>query len=112
MANVSEICGSEKCRKEQYQLKTISVRKKNKVNPIQDYYDIFFRNCSNLRIKLDKNSTAREKYDTEFKKVRTKALAMKQGLSDDSPKQSIYEYSEFWRIDEDKLHKYAAKLTS
>ena len=109
-ANASEICGSEKCRKEQHRLQTNAVRKRNKENTIQDLYDIFFRNCSNLRRKLDKNSTAREKYDTEFKKIRTKALAMKKGLSEDSPKQSIYEYSEFLRIKEDELRKLAKKL--
>jgi len=109
-ANVSEICGGDRCRKEQHRLQTISVRKKNKDNPIQDLYDIFFRNCSNLRRKLDKNSTIREKYDTEFKEIRTKALAMKKGLSEDSPKQVIYEYSEFLRVKEDKLRELAVAL--
>ena len=109
-ANVSEICGGDRCRKEQHRLQTISVRKKNKDNPIQDLYDIFFRNCSNLRRKLDKNSTIREKYDTEFKKIRTKALEMKNGLSEDSPKQSIYEYSEFLRVKEDELRALAKNL--
>ena len=109
-ANVSEICGSDRCRKEQHRLQTNAVRKKNKANPIQDFYDIFFRNCSNLRRKLDKNSTIREKYDTEFKKIRTKALEMKNGLSEDSPKQSIYEYSEFLRVKEDELRALAKNL--
>lgn len=109
-ANVSEICGSDRCRKEQHRLQTVSVRKRNKENTIQDLYDIFFRNCSNLRRKLDKNSTAREKYDTEFKAIRTKALAMKKGLSEDSPKQSIYEYSEFLRVKEDELRDLAENL--
>lgn len=109
-ANVSEICGSDRCRREQHRLQTNAVRKKNKANPIQDFYDIFFRNCSNLRRKFGNNSTAREKYDTEFKKLRTKALAMKKGLSEDSPKQSIYEYSEFLRVGEDELRKLAEKL--
>ncbi len=109
-ANVSEICGSEKCRKEQHRLQTISVRKKNKGDPIKDFYSTFFINCSNLRRKLAKNSTAREKYDTEFKKIRIKALAMKNGLSEDSPKQSIYEYSEFLRVKEDELRVLADTL--
>ncbi|MDE5577463.1 MAG: hypothetical protein K2J11_08765 [Oscillospiraceae bacterium] len=109
-ANASEICGSEKCRKEQHRLATNAVRKKNKDNPIQDLYDIFCRNCSNLRRKLDKNSTAREKYDIEFKKIRTEALKMKKGLSEDSPKQSIYEYSEFLRIGEERLRELANSL--
>lgn len=107
-ANVSEICGSEKCRKEQHRLKTISVRKKNKDDPIKDFYSTFFNNCSNLRRKL--GSTAREKYDTEFKKIRTEALKMKNGLSSDSPKQSIYEYSEFLRVGEKKLRRLAEQL--
>ena len=109
-ANVSEICGGDRCRKEQHRLQTISVRKKNKDNPIQDLYDIFFRNCSNLRRKFGDNSTAREKYDTEFKKIRTKALSMKKGLSEDSPKQSIYEYSEFLRVKENELRVLADAL--
>lgn len=109
-ANVSEICGSEKCRKEQHRLATNAVRKKNKDNPIQDLYDIFSRNCSNLRRKLDKNSTAREKYDIEFAKIRTEALKMKKGLSEDSPKQSIYEYSEFLRVKENELRELAENL--
>lgn len=109
-ANVSEICGSERCRKEQHRLQTNAVRKKNKANPIQDFYDIFFRNCSNLRRKFRDNSIAREKYDTEFKKIRTKALAMKNGLSEDSPKQSIYEYSEFLRVKEDELRILAENM--
>lgn len=109
-ANVSEICGSDRCRREQHRLQTNAVRKKNKENTIQDLYDIFFRNCSNLRRKLDKNSTAREKYDTEFKEIRTQALAMKNGLSEDSPKQSIYEYSEFLRVKEEELRELAEKL--
>ncbi|MCM1009207.1 MAG: hypothetical protein NC485_15065, partial [Ruminococcus flavefaciens] len=89
---------------------TISVRKKNKTNPIQDFYSTFTSNCSNLRRKFDKNSTAREKYDTEFKKIRDKALAMKNGLSADSPKQSIYEYSEFLRVSEEELRGLAENL--
>ena len=109
-ANVSEICGSEKCRKEQHRLQTNAVRKRNKANPIQDFYDIFFRNCSNLRRKFGDNSTAREKYDTEFRAIRTKALTMKNGLSEDSPKQSIYEYSEFLRVKEEELRRLAEKL--
>ena len=109
-ANVSEICGSERCRKEQHRLKTISVRKKNKANPIQDFYDTFSRNCSNLRRKFGKNSTVREKYDTEFQKIRTKALAMKKGLSEDSPNREIYEFSEFLRVGEDELRKLADEL--
>ena len=109
-ANVSEICGSEKCRKEQHRLQTNAVRKKIKENTIQDLYDIFFRNCSNLRRKFGNNSTAREKYDTEFKKIRTKALSMKNGLSEDSPKQSIYEYSEFLRVKENELRVLADAL--
>lgn len=109
-ANVSEICGSDRCRKEQHRLQTIAARKKNKANPIQDFYDVFTHNCANLRRKLNKDSTAREKYDTEFKKIRTKALAMKNGLSEDSPKQSIYEYSEFLRVKEDELRKLAENL--
>ena len=109
-ANVSEICGKEKCRKEQHRLKTISVRKKNKGDPIKDFYSTFFNNCSNLRRKLGKNSTAREKFDIEFAKIRTEALKMKKGLSEDSPKQSIYEYSEFLRVKEDELRKLAENL--
>ena len=109
-ANASEICGSEKCRKEQHRLATNAVRKKNKANPIQDFYDIFSRNCSNLLRKLNKNSTAREKFDIEFKKIRTEALKMKKGLSEDSPKQSIYEYSEFLRVKEDELRTFAKNL--
>ena len=107
---MSEICGSEKCRKEQHRLKTISVRKKNKDNPIQDLYDIFSRNCSNLRRKLAKNSTAREKFDIEFAKIRSEALKIKKGLSEDSPKQSIYEYSEFLRVKENELRELAENL--
>ncbi|MBD5528793.1 MAG: hypothetical protein HDR02_10390 [Lachnospiraceae bacterium] len=109
-ANVSEICGSEKCRKEQHRLATNAVRKKNKDNPIQDLYDIFSRNCSNLRRKLGKNSTAREKFDIEFAKIRSQALKMKKGLSEDSPKQSIYEYSEFLRTKENELRELAENL--
>ena len=109
-ANVSENCGSERCRKEQHRLKTISVRKKNKANPIQDFYDTFSRNCSNLRRKFGKNSTAREKYDTEFEKIRTKALKMKKGLSEDSPNREIYEFSEFLRVKEDELRALAENL--
>lgn len=109
-ANVSEICGSERCRREQHRLKTNAVRKKNKANPIQDFYDIFFRNCSNLRRKFGDNNTAREKYDTEFKAIRAKSLAKKNGLSEDSPKQSIYEYSEFLRVKENELRNLAEKL--
>ena len=108
--NVSEICGREKCRKEQRRLATNAVRKKNKDNPIQDLYDIFSRNCSNLRRKLAKNSTAREKFDIEFAKIRSEALKMKNGLSEDSPKQSIYEYSEFLRVKEDELRELARNL--
>ncbi len=109
-ANVSEICGSERCRKEQHRLKTISVRKKNKANPIQDFYDTFSRNCSNLRRKFGDNSTAREKYDIEFEKIRTKALKMKKGLSEDSPRGEIYEFSEFLRVKEDELRELAENL--
>ena len=109
-ANVAEICGSEKCKREQHRLQTIAARKKNRANPIQDFYDVFTHNCANLRRKLNKDSTAREKYDTEFKKIRTKALAMKNGLSEDSPKQSIYEYSEFLRVKENEFRALAEKL--
>ena len=109
-ANASEICGSEKCRKEQHRLATNAVRKKNKDNPIQDLYDIFSRNCSNLRRKLAKNSTAREKFDIEFAKIRSEALKMKKELSEDSPKQSIYEYSEFLRTKENELRELAENL--
>lgn len=109
-ANVSEICGSDRCRREQHRFQTNAVRKKNKANPIQDFYDIFFRNCSNLRRKLGNNSIVREKYDIEFKKIRTQALAMKNGLSSDSPKQRIYEYSEFLRVKEDELRVLADTL--
>jgi len=109
-ANVSEICGSERCRKEQHRLKTISVRKKNKANPIQDFYDTFSRNCSNLRRKFGDNSIAREKYDTEFEKIRTKALKMKKGLSEDSPNQDVYAFSEFLRLKEDELRELAENL--
>ncbi len=109
-ANVSEICGSERCRKEQHRLKTISVRKKNKANPIQDFYDTFSRNCSNLRRKFRNNSTAREKYDVEFEKIRIKALKMKNGLSEDSPNREIYEFSEFLRIKENELRELAENL--
>ena len=79
-------------------------------NPIQDLYDIFSRNCSNLRRKLAKNNTAREKFGIEFVKIRSQALAMKKGLSEDSPKQSIYEYSEFLRTKENELRKLADTL--
>lgn len=41
----------------------------------------------------------------------TKALTMKNGLSEDSPKQSIYEYFEFLKVNEDKLKELADKLT-
>ncbi len=85
-------------KKEQHHLKTISTQKKNKANPFQDLYDTFLRNCSNLRRKFGDNSTAREKYNTKFQKIRTKALKTKKGLCDDSPKQSIYEFLEFIRI--------------
>ena len=37
---------------------------------------------------------------------------MKNGLSEDSPKQNIYEYSEFLRVGEDELRKLAKKLVS
>ncbi|MCM1167882.1 MAG: hypothetical protein NC299_15515 [Lachnospiraceae bacterium] len=97
-------------QKEQHRLATISVRKKNKANPIQDFYSTFTSNCSNLRRKFGNNGIAREKYDTEFKKIRDKALAMKNGLSVDSPKQSIYEYSEFLRVSEEKLRGLAGQL--
>ena len=60
--------------------------------------------------KFGYNSIAREKYATEFKKIRTKAFAMKNGLPEDSPKQSIYEYSEFLRVKEDELRELAEKL--
>lgn len=109
-ANVSEICGSDRCRKEQHRLQTISVRKKNKGDPIKDFYSTFFINCSNLRRKFGDNSTAREKYDTEFKKIRTKALAMKNGLSEDSPKERIYEYSSFLTAKEKELRELAENL--
>ena len=36
---------------------------------------------------------------------------MKNGLSEDSPKQSIYEYSEFLRFNEDELMLRITKLT-
>ncbi len=42
----------------------------------------------------------------------TLALASKNGLSEDSPKQSIYEYSEFLRVKEDELRKLANRLTT
>lgn len=109
-ANVAEVCGSDKCRKEQHRLKTIAVRQKNKDKPIQDFYDVFTHNCANLRRKLNKDSTAREKYDTEFKKIRTKALAMKNGLSEDSPKEKLYEYSNFLTAKEKELRELAEKL--
>jgi len=86
------------------------VRKKNKANPIQDFYDTFSRNCSNLRRKFGSNSTAREKYDTEFQEIRTKALKMKNGLSEDSPNREIYEFSEYLRVKEDELRELAEKL--
>lgn len=35
---------------------------------------------------------------------------MKNGLSEDSPKQSIYEYLEFLRVGENNLRKLAKKL--
>ena len=57
-----------------------------------------------------KNSTAREKYDIEFKKIRIEALKMKNGLSEDSPKQNIYEYSEFLRVKEDELRELVENL--
>ncbi len=107
---MSEICGSERCRKEQHRLATNAVRKKNKANPIQDFYSTFTSNCSNLRRKFGDNSTAREKYDTEFEKIRTKALQMKKGLSEDSPRGEIYEFSEFLRIKENELRELAEKL--
>ncbi len=109
-AKVSEICGSEKCRKEQHRLKTISVRKKNKGDPIKDFYSTFFINCSNLRRKLAKNSTAREKFDIEFAKIRTEALKMKKGLSEDSPNQDIYAFSTFLSDKERELRKLADSL--
>lgn len=109
-ASRSEICGSKRCRKEQHRRATIAVREKNKANPIQDFYDTFFRNCFNLRRKLGNNSIAREKYDTEFKKIRTEALAMKKGLSEDSPNQDIYAFSEFLRVKEDELRALADNL--
>ncbi len=107
---MSEICGSERCKKEQHRLATNAVRKRNKANPIQDLYDTFSRNCSNLRRKFGSNSTAREKYDTEFEKIRTKALKMKKGLSEDSPNREIYEFSEFLRVGEEELRKLSDKL--
>ena len=70
----------------------------------------FSWNCSNLRKKFGDNSTAREKYDTEFKEISTKTLAMKNGLSEDSPKQSIYEYFEFLKINEDELMLHMTNL--
>ena len=57
-----------------------------------------------------KNSTAREKYDMEFAKIRSEALKMKKGLSEDSPKQKIYEYSEFLRMGEERLREFANSL--
>ena len=108
--NVSQICGSEKCRKEQHRLATIAVRKKNKANPIQDFYDTFSRNCSNLRRKFGNNGTAREKYDTEFQKIRTEALKMKNGLSEDSPNQDIYAFSTFLSDKEQELRGLADSL--
>ena len=103
-------CGSEKCRKEQQRLATIAVRKKNKANPIQDFYDTFFRNCSNLRRKFGDNGTIREKYDTEFQKIRTEALKMKNGLSEDSPNQDIYAFSTFLSDKEQELRRLADSL--
>ena len=108
--NVSQICGSEKCRKEQHRLATVAVRKKNKANPIQDFYDTFSRNCSNLRRKFGDNGTAREKYDTEFKKIRTEALKMKNGLSEDSPNQDVYAFSTFLSDKEQELRNLADSL--
>ena len=37
---------------------------------------------------------------------------MKKGLSEDSPKQSIYEYSEFLRVKENELRELAEQLIS
>lgn len=80
-------------------------------NIIDAKISFLFGNFSNLRRKFGDNSTAREKYDTEFKEISTKALAIKNGLSEDSPKQSIYEYSEFLRFNEDELMLRITKLT-
>ena len=109
-ASRSEICGSERCRKEQHRLATIAVRKRNKENPIQDFYDTFSRNCSNLRRKFGDNSTAREKFDIEFKKIRTEALKMKKGLSEDSPNTEIYAFSDFLVAKENELRELADEL--
>lgn len=79
--------------------------KKNKADPIQDFYNIFFSNCFNLRRKFGDNSTARE-----IKKIRTKVLTMENVLFVYSTKQSIYKYSEFLRVKEDELRTLAVKL--
>lgn len=86
------------------------MRKKNKANPIQDLYDVFSHNCANLRRKLNKDSAAREKFDVEFKAARTQALAMKNSLSEDSPKERIYEYSSFLTAKEKELRELAENL--
>ncbi len=66
-----------------------------KLLQFQDFYDTFSRNFSYLRRKFGDNSTAREKYDTEFEKIRTKALKMKKGLSEDSPRGRFMNFLSF-----------------
>ena len=56
------------------------------------------------------NSTAREKYDTEFRKLRTEALKMKNGLSEDSPNQEVYSFSKFLMVKEGELRELADSL--
>lgn len=107
----SEICGSEKCRKEQHRRAINANRQRIKdEGSVQDLYSSFSSNCSNLRRKLGKDTPARIKYDTEFEKVRNQALAMKKGLSEDSPNQDIYAFSEFLRVGEDRLRELADRL--
>lgn len=57
-----------------------------------------------------KNSTAREKFDIEFAKIRSQALKIKKELSENRPKQSIYGYSGFLRIKEDEFRKFSVVI--
>ncbi len=109
-ANTSAVCGSDKCRREQHRLTTNTIRKRNKENPIQDFYDTFSRNCSNLRRKFGDNLSARKRFDDEFQKIRTEALAIKKGLSENSPNSEIYAFSEFLVAKENELRELAEEL--
>lgn len=77
---------------------------------IDNQINVVVLNCHKLRGPLGDNSTAHEKYDTEYEKIHPKALEMKKGLSEDSPRVEIYEFSEFLRVINGKLRELAQKL--